>query len=238
MDRLLSVSEAAKELKVSPARVRAMVSHGDLLASKVGGRWLIHSAVVFERGRKSNSAGRPLEPHNAWALILLASGETVEGLDPSVRSRLKRAVATRGIEAMAERLSKRAEIQTFSAHPGEVSHLLEDDSLVNTGISAAGKLGLGLVSGSEVDGYLPVDQRDTFVRRHALVEADVDGNVRLRLVPSAARRFLNGRDVAPAIAVALDLSEDADARSAYVGRSELQKFDRVTAGKNKSPESN
>jgi hypothetical protein len=67
-------------------------------ASKIGGRWLIERGVVEKRRRQGALKGRPFAAHNAWALLYLASGEDPGAIDPSVRSRLRRAIRMEGLE--------------------------------------------------------------------------------------------------------------------------------------------
>lgn len=206
--------------------MRALAVHGRLPASKIGGRWLIERAAVEGRRRQGAPGGRPFAPHNAWALLLLASGEDVEGIDPSVRSRLRRALGLEGLEKLGPRLARRAESRFFNAHPGEISYLLEDPALVRSGISAAGAYGFDLVSGQEADGYLRASALKKLAAGHALSPAGPEGNVRLRLVPDTAWRFLTGASIAPVAAVALDLAEDPDSRSARAGQAALRDLDR------------
>jgi hypothetical protein len=222
----ISVSEAADALELSPARVRVMAARGQLSASKIADRWLVERRSVEDRKRSGALGGRRFAPRNAWALLVLASGEEVEGVDPSVRSRLKRALAEEGVKALAPRLSHRARVSIYKAHPGEIRHMVDDPELVCSGISAAGSLGIGLVSGREADGYLPEARLGRFVKKHALSSAGADGNVRLRVVPDEAWGGLEGRSVAPEAAVALDLMEDSDPRSARAGAEVLEELKR------------
>lgn len=222
----VSIPEAADILGLSPARVRALASGGQLQAAKVGGRWLVERAAVEARRRRKGSGGRPFSPHNAWALLVLASGEDVDGIGPSVRSRLRRALTLEGLERLGPRLERRAEVRFFDAHPGEIPYLLEDRELVRSGVSAAGAHGFDLVSGREADGYLRAGALKRFATAHALSPAGSAGNVRLRLVPDESWPFLAGKPIAPFAAVALDLAEDADPRSARAGRAALRNFDR------------
>jgi excisionase family DNA binding protein len=226
MNEQIAVPEAASILGLSPGRVRALVARGQLSALKLGGRWLVERAAVEARKRQEVSDGRPFAQHNAWALLLLASDESVEGIDPSVRSRLRRALRLEGLEKLGPRLFRRAEIRFLDAHPGEVAYVLEDSKLVRSGASAAAEYGLDLVSGQEVDGYLRAGALERFASSHALSPAGPTGNVRLRLVPNESWRFLAGRPIAPLAAVALDLSEDPDPRSARAGRKALRDIDR------------
>jgi excisionase family DNA binding protein len=222
----VAIPEAANILNLSSARTRALAAHGQLPAAKIGGRWLVERAAVEARRRRNPPGGRPFAPHNAWALLLLASGTDVAAIDPSVRSRLRRGLSLEGLEKLGLRLARRAEVRCFNAHPGEIPYLLEDPELVRSGVSAAGAHGLDLVSGQEADGYLRAGALRRFVATHALSPAGPEGNVRLRLVPNGAWRFLAGAPIAPRAAVALDLAEDADARSARAGRAVLRELDR------------
>lgn len=222
----VSVPEAARVLGLSAGRVRNMAAHGQLHASKIGGRWLVERAAVEERLRREAVGGRPFASHNAWALLLLASGEDVEGISPSVRSRLRRALRTDGLQELAPRLARRAEVHFYNAHPGEVSHVFEQPDLVHSGISAAGAYKLGVASGNEVDGYIHEPKLRSLVKRHVLSGAGPEGNVRLRVVEKDSWSFLAGARIAPLAAVALDLAEDPDPRSAAAGRKALEDLDR------------
>ncbi len=177
----ISIPEAANVLGLSSSRVRALVVRGQLPAAKVGGRWLVERAAVEARRRRKAPGGRPFASHNAWALLLLASGKDVEGIDPVVRSRLRRALTLEGLEKLGPRLVRRAEVRFFIAHPGEISYLLDDPDLVRSGISAAGAHGFDLVSGQEADGYLRAGALKKFAASHALSPAGPEGNVYLRL---------------------------------------------------------
>jgi hypothetical protein len=203
-----------------------MAAHGRIPAKKIGGRWLIERAAVEERRIRGAHGGRRFTTLNAWALLLLASGEDVEGIDPSVRSRLKRALRLEGLELLGARLSRRGDLASFKAHPGEIAHLLKDPALMLSGISAAGAVNLGLASGREADGYLSDGKLGEFVKDHALSPVEVGGNVRLRVVLDDVWKMIGDRRVAPEAAVALDLFEEADPRSAKTGRDALRRIDR------------
>ena len=221
----VSIPEAAKALDLSAARVRAMAAAGQLSAAKLGDRWFVERAALEKRRRSGSLEGRRFSPRNAWALLRLASGEEVDGIDPSNRSRLKRALALEGLERLAPRLGHRAEVLQFRSHPGELSHLQKDPALVLSGVSAEPRRH-GLVAGREIDGYLEAGELERFVRRHALVPGGPDPNVRLRLVPVEAWQCLEGLKLAPPAVVALDLAEDSDPRSARAGRKALAGIDR------------
>lgn len=200
-----------------------MAVKGQFGASRFGDRWLLERAAVENRRRIGGHAGRPFEPHNGWALLLLASGREVDGIDPSVRSRLHRALRIDGLEKLAPRLGRRGESQYFDGHPGELRYLAEDPAFLRTGISAAGEHGLDLVAGQEADGYVAAGGLKKLVADHALSTVDFGaGNVRIRVVMDRAWHCLAGLELAPIAAVAIDLAEDPDPRSADVGHRTLR----------------
>ncbi len=164
----ISVPEAARTLKLSSARVRVMAARGQLPAAKIGDRWLVERSGVEQRQRNKAPRGRRFTPRNAWALLLLASGEDAPELDPSVRSRLKRALALKGLAALAPRLKDRSRASIYRAHPGEISYVLEDEALVLSGISAAGSMKIGLLANREADGYIAKSHLQRFIDEHAL----------------------------------------------------------------------
>jgi len=222
----VSIREAATSLKLSPARVRAMVSRGQLPAEKIADRWVLERRAVEQRRRQDAPRGRRFTPQNAWGILMLASGEDSPQLDPSVRSRLKRALALEEIKALAPRLRGRAAVSSYGAHPGEIPYLLEDDALVRSGISAADSLELGLLPAQEADGYIAQSQVHDFISKHALSSDGLNRNVKLRVVPDDAWLALSGRIIAPRAAVALDLAEELDSRSRVAGEQLLRKIAR------------
>src|SRR3954447_5011450 len=225
----VSVSDAAQLLNLSPARVRLMASNGQFPAMKIADRWVVERDAVEQRRRQKAPPGRRFTPRNAWAMLLLASGEEVQALDPADRSRLRKAAALEGLKDLSARLQARAEISVYRAHPGEVPYVLKDEALLPSGISAAESIDAGLLPGREADGYISQSRLRRFVSEHALSPADFEGNVRLRVVPVDVWRSLklDSRDLAPPAAVALDLSEDHDPRSRAAGKKILREIDRA-----------
>ncbi|HEY6145665.1 MAG TPA: helix-turn-helix domain-containing protein [Solirubrobacterales bacterium] len=225
----IPISEAARILKLSPARVRVLASRGDLPAAKIAGRWVVEAGAVEQRRREQPPEGRRFTAQNAWAAMLLASGENPQ-LDPVVRSRLKKALLLEGLQRLAPRLRDRAEVDLYRSHPGEIPYIFEDEALMRSGISAAGSVGSELLAGREADGYVPKSELQGFLNRHALspVAGDANGNVRLRVVPDDAWSNLDfdRRPIAPKAAVALDLAGERDPRSRAAGKKLLREIDR------------
>ena len=56
---MLSVSESAELLQVSPARVRALIAEGTLPARKVGRAWVLQEEDVMDRVARRPRGGRP-----------------------------------------------------------------------------------------------------------------------------------------------------------------------------------
>lgn len=227
MPALLSVSDAAQELKLNPSRVRSLIADGSLRADKVAGRWLVHSASVSARLREPMPPGRPMAARNVWAMLLAASGEPFpDGLDPAVRWRLRQALAHQGVVAVRSRLERRAEVQRYWALPGELRVLLRSKDIVLSGSSAAGVFDLPLAAPDAIDAYVRASRKNELIREHGLEEIDAVGqdNVILRAVPDEAW-MLDGRRAAPLAAVALDLSFYPDSRSARIGHDLLAHAD-------------
>jgi len=215
---LLGVAQAARELGVAQSRVRSLISSGDLGAEKIGGRWLLDRRDILTRRRQPVGPGRPLSPRNAWILLLEASGEQPpDPVDPGARWRMRRSLEHPGLVAMRPRIVRRARSHRFWALAAELRALREEDSIVRTGSSAAGELGLKLLSPDALDAYLPTSKLAPLVRHHGLQEAaEGDANVLFREVPDDAW-MLQQRRVAPAAAVGLDLASYADPRSSRAG---------------------
>ncbi len=56
---MLSVSQSADILGITPSRVRALIKNGSLNASKIGRVWLLEEKDVLQRVSENPKAGRP-----------------------------------------------------------------------------------------------------------------------------------------------------------------------------------
>ena len=56
---MLSVTQSAEQLGVSPARVRALIKSGKLAATKSGGIWMLQEEDVLQRLLEHPKPGRP-----------------------------------------------------------------------------------------------------------------------------------------------------------------------------------
>lgn len=212
----VGVREAAERIGVSQRRVRAMIAAGQLDAEKAQGRWLIEQGSLDRVADISRRAGPPWSPVLAWAYLLYRDGDphALDGLSRVSRHRVaRRAGASLGLDELAALAARRAESWRCRAHPSVIDELLEAGTV--SGLSAAGALGVGVGvrPGEHADVYLPKSLAQQLVDELALSPArGADVNAIVRSVPESAWR-LDYRDVAPLLAVALDMAEHADVRS-------------------------
>jgi hypothetical protein len=222
----VAVEDAARQLGLDSSRVRALIASGHLRADKVAGRWLVDWESVLARERAQNAPGRPLTARNAWALLLLASGEAIpSSVDANTQWRLRQTLRSHRLADLDSRLGRRAEVHHLWALPGELRRLRVGRDVALTGSSAAGELNLGLLAPDAIDAYVPAGRIAALVHEHGLNSvAASEANVILRAEPDGDW-VLAGRRTAPSAAVALDLAAYPDARSARVGSETLARLD-------------
>jgi excisionase family DNA binding protein len=217
---LLSVSEVAEELDVSPRRVRQMLADGLLRGEQVGRAWIVDRGSVREAQRRYHDVGRPWSSRSAWALLALANGD-----EPQVSAvellRARRRLGE-GLDSVVARLRVRADERRFYAHPSVLDRLVGLPRLVRSGASAVEDYRADLIPGEVVEGYLPASDIDGVVRRLALESVHDHPNVYIRVVDDAVWPFEAGQKVAPLPVVAIDLLESSDERSRRAGRALLE----------------
>lgn len=227
----VAVEEAARHLRLTPARVRALIASGGLRAEKMGGRWLVEWDSVLARERSQGAAGRPLKARNAWALLLLASGDDLPpGFDQHARWRISQTLERHHLVDLRSRLDGRARMHHLWALPGELRPLRAEEDLVLTASSAAGALELGLLAPDTVDAYVPAGRMEAVASKYGLEPvASYEATVILRTVPDDAW-LLEDRRIAPRAAVGLDLASYPDSRSARLGAEVLAQLDAARSG--------
>lgn len=220
MDQLrdhVSVADAARALRVSDRRIRALISAGALAAQNVGSRWLVSRADVEQRARRRGRPGRRLGQRNAWALVARLSGAEWPELPPWDRYRLKQRLAKRSLLSLADELRDRAEPHLFRGDERVLERLRRDPDVVLSGVNAAAEYGVDIRAPGVVEAYVDRDRLHDLVYRYALRTAEiVDANVLLRVLDGSVP-WMRGA-VAPVAAVALDLLESSDDRSRRAGR--------------------
>lgn len=195
---LVSLADASQLLGVSSERVRQLVVAGDLPGVRFGNAWAVPRGAVAARRQVSNRRGRPLGERRAWEAI--ASG----GVDLSNVSRYR----NRGV------------VERYSMSAADAAYLLSDLGAVESGVAAAVFHGeLLQAAGAELNLYVSQRVHERLASVVAVV-ADPLGSVVLRVVldsgwpdvEALAAWSDDGRLVAPAAAVALDLMDSGDAR--------------------------
>lgn len=222
--RYVDINEAARLLSLKPRSVRRLIDDGVLPARKEFGRWQIMRVDVELRRTIGSRPGRPLRPTQAWATLYLASGEAVPWIDRNVRWRIDRRLAETSLEDLRARVSGRAGMRRYAAHPDSIARLRDEPGLMFSGISAAEAIGAEVVGGaSYFEAYIRRSRLTDIVRRHHLAE-DLEGTVVLRTLESAVPPAPLPR-IAPKAAVALDLSEDREPRVRQAGRALLDSLE-------------
>jgi hypothetical protein len=213
---VIGLRDAAERLGVSQRRARAMIAAGQLEAEKVQGRWLVDPESLNRVAIARRRDGPPWSPLLAWAYLLYRDGDphALDGLSRVSRHRVRQRAGVRlALDELAALAARRAEPWRCRAHPSVVVDLV--GAGVASGLSAAEALGVGLGVrvGEHADIYVPESRAHKLVDELALSPArgaQVDAIV--RAVPEAAWR-LGDRQIAPVLAVALDVAEHGDARS-------------------------
>jgi excisionase family DNA binding protein len=216
----MTAAEAAERLGMSERAVTQLASSGALEAAKRGNVWWIDADAVARRAREGRSAGRPLAPAVAWAVILLASDDprwralSTHGHQPR---RAREWLHTHELSEDAFRLAHRARREVFDAHPSELSRVESRPDVMRTGISAAAEVGLHGGQG-EVELYASEDRRELITVEHGLQARQ--GSILMRWVPAEIWQRVEG-EVAPRVAVLLDLLEHDDPRARREARQAL-----------------
>ena len=201
-----SVSEAAKELNLSPQRVRVLARSGVLDAEKVGNQWLVKDV---EQVRRSHP-GRPLSAANAWGVLALVAGEDADWLDASVRSRLRRRLREPGWSVEAVSCSQaRAAIKVLRVLPGDLSKL--EAEILPSGLSARYSELDVLSSAEHLDGYVNQRSFEAIRRRFRPLSDPARSNLILR-IPSG-NWVLQHQDRVPLAVAAADLLSSDDPRA-------------------------
>ena len=220
---MLSVFDASLQLQVTTGRVRQLIENGALRAQKVGSQWIIQDIDLAAFGKRSN--GRPWSSAAAWGVIARALDRPTPWLSGRERSRADERLA-KGVGAIVDKLSFRAQRSEFRAHPSALARMQNDPRWVAGGVSAAVFVGADLVVGDDViEGYMRTDDLNEARIEFGLIEPGrSSANVILHSYSGVEPFALAERSV-PLLVVALDLLEHSDERSKRAGRGLLRSFE-------------
>lgn len=204
---LLTVSDAAGRLGVSPGRVRQMVHSRELGAYKLGGVWVVPRASFREYAERRRPTGRPWSRATAWDVLLSAAGKA-DGM-PEARRRRAERMLSRGLISLIGRLHSRADRHAYKAMGADTAVVREHSAAVRTGVSSCHS---GLSALGEAEVY--VRRSDLYgVERDAHlvpVASDVRPNVLIRSVDDDVWPFAAEDNEPPLVVVALDMLDNED----------------------------
>ncbi|WP_425309868.1 hypothetical protein AADG42_14230 [Ammonicoccus fulvus] len=204
---VLTVSETAARLGVTPRRVQQLVTLGQL--RKVARGVIDVSSVERFEAVRGGVHTQAWALHTAWGAVALLSGLDAKWLGATQRSRLKWRLREIDTTGLVERTRGRAEVTRYRGHASARDRLASEIVVQPTPAS------LGLVGSSGVDGYVALEGVQNLVVQHGLIRDD-DGLVTLR-----ATAFDLGiiRDIHDAgwVLTALDLAESLDVRERRTG---------------------
>lgn len=219
---MISPTEAAGRLGITPRRVYALIRDDRLRAQRIGGRLLIDRRDVDARLGGAPAVGRPFSARRAWAMILLAAGDDPRGIDASTRSKLRKLLRDRDLWSMRSKFVDRAERRPLRAHSSDIAKLEAEPGVVRTGARCAAEAGLGLIaSDAPLELYADRATAERLTQRYRLAPSPRP-NVVLRILPDEVRAWLHG-PLAPRLAIALDLADDQDSRAQDVARESLSR---------------
>ena len=200
---LLSVGEAASQLRVSRRRVEDLIARGVLPADRVGNQWVISSGSLRAFAHNQlREAGRPLSQSSAWRLIrILEDG---------------RAVAPVALDRQRRRLRARADHVEAYVHPGLVRRVRGDDRVVLGGRDAAQDLGAPVDPSDSVDIYVRSSWAAELMETYAVRGDSRAPNAHLHVVSDDVWPFAPSQHVVGMWTAWLDLADAEDRSSAVV----------------------
>lgn len=173
------VSEFAKVKGISRGRAYRLVHSGALPARELsdGSIILEESSLAWQPRR-----ARPLSSRMAWLLLRMLDGEAPVGVRDAERSRLKGHIqelrdSKAPAQMLAQKVSARARLYVFFAHPEDTVDLRGDERIALSGVGAPGS---GMMAGEVVEGYVGPSVIEQ-VKSDYLLHEQADGNVRLRV---------------------------------------------------------
>jgi hypothetical protein len=213
----ISVPQAADRLAVSPARVRQRIESGELVAEKIGGRWLVD---LDASPPAPAEVGRPVNPLSVWwSISEVQQPHAVEPISDRLAAaarqlsrssrnramhRMANAVQDRDHQALLVWLRNRASRHLYMAAPADLAHLRADKRLAISGVSHPES---GIEDPRIAEGYVDAGDLDAVVNDYWLERPRVGElpNVVLHATPVRP-------SAVEALLLAADLSEHQEPR--------------------------
>jgi excisionase family DNA binding protein len=220
----LSVNDAAKRLKLSPQRVRALIASGDLPAERIGARYVLDPSVVGSFLQRERFGGRPLSACNAWAVLAELSARP-DAVPVSRRSRYRlRSLLESGGDVLVRALSAaepRSREERWRVLASDLAELARSSQVVLSGLSADDP-GIDVryeAARDGLEGYVSQDALRGFERRLKPEKNPSHSNLLLRVPQGDA--WILGEKRAPSAVVAADLLDHEDPRVRRSARAAL-----------------
>lgn len=221
----IEVKEASRRLGINDSRVRQLLRAGELRGRHVGNSWLILADDVARLERRDRRPGRPLAPKRAWAMIDLLEGGGATWLSDSARSQVRNRLANLGEPGPNEwiaLLRGRCRVLEVVGHPAALDRLSRADGVRVAGAVAGRGLDLVALADPVLECYVPEERWGQLASSLALHESR-EPNVRIR-IPREVWPFSGPSDSLPDAALAADLLESPEPRSASAGAERLNQL--------------
>lgn len=218
--RWLTVRESAQMLDVGAARVRQLISAGELMAEPFGDRWRVDLGSVLRRQRDDPGDGRPLDATNCWLVIQSIEEPGAVAALPAWQARRVRRHRSDLLSAhRTAPLRRRARRSLGRVHPGLLPEL-ESEAVIGGAAAQPPDTQDRLVEEQIMEIYVSAATWPTVAESVAF---DVDGppNVLAHIVEVDHWHHLEGRRSVPAVVAALDLADQGDPRAERAARAIL-----------------
>lgn len=216
VDDAMGSAEAARRLRMSQQRVRALWHEGALTGQIVANRLLLDRAGVLDFAERDRPGTRPLSDRNAWTLLLLVAGETSPWASASELSRLRGLIRTREAGALTALVRARSRTAHLDGVTGVGGYVLREGDVVPAGAMLAHRW-TDLVAEGITEVYATQSSAQGLIDRLRLWR-DPRGPIVMHTVRDDLGGLLRDRVEMPAPVVAVDLLDSGDPRSRRAGQ--------------------
>lgn len=211
-ERLLTTTEVAKRLGVSPSRVQAMIRNGQLRSAPIDSRRnLVPLQSVSQAKPYRKHSGRPFAKDTAIAILYMLSGKQVTWLTKQQRYRIRRQLAQADVATLIRNLRNRGIVLEYQSSPSVAEEIRGDirESASRTKIRNQ----LQLMDAPVTEGYITACKLPDITRQYRL-NPDLKP-IRIRL--HICDHIDDSSGPMPEAFSAIDLAESADVRERIAG---------------------